>query len=144
MHGGGLETYHRTSGIIYELPQYLLAVVLLAVSQARERADADDVAETPDHGDGLTQVLRLVAVHDDAHLGLEFPAVAVDVQHDGVHAEVQGGLLAAQAGAQRIVEEHQDDGLVLAQMVPGKRIPLDLEGLLEGVIEVSYILYVEE
>ena len=144
MDGGRLKADDRPAGVFDELAEDLLAIILLTVRKAGEGTHADDVAEAPDHGDGLAQVLGLVPVHHHSHLRLELPAVAVDVQHDGVHAEVQRRLLAAQARTQGIVEENQDDGLVGAQMLPGEGVFLDLEGFLEGSAEVSYVLNVEE
>ena len=144
MDRGRFEADDRFAGIFDELPENGLVVVEGLVLQAGERAHSDDVTVAADDRDRLTQMLRLVAVHHHAHLGLKFPAVAVDIEHYRVHSQIHGRLLAAQAGAQAAVEENQNDRLVPAQILPCERGRLDLLRLLKRLAEVAYVTYVEK
>ena len=100
MHGGRLHGEDGTAGVLDELVEHRLGVVVVAVGEPGEGAHADDVAVAAHYGDGLKQVLALVAVHDDAALRLQLPGTGVHVEHDDVHAQVHGGLLRAEARAQ--------------------------------------------
>ena len=100
MHGGGLHGHDGLAAVLHELLHDGLGIVVVAVGEACEGADGDDVAVARHDGDGLEQVLAFVAVHDDAALGLEFPGTLVDVEHDDVHAEVHGSLLCGEACAE--------------------------------------------
>ena len=113
MHRAGFQAYDGPPWIFNKLIQNGFVIIEIFILQAGERANPDDVAVTPDHGYSLPKMLRLVAVHHDSKLGLKFPAVAIDIQHDRVHAKVESCLLAAKASAKAVIEEYEDDGLVL-------------------------------
>ncbi len=81
----------------------------------------------------------LVAVHDYAALGLEFPRALVDIKHDYVHAEIHRSLLSAETGAERRVEEYHHQRLVAAEICICKTVGFDLEGLLDCEIMRAYI-----
>ena len=144
MDRGGLEADDRPAGIVDELLQDGFRIVVGIVLQPREGADADQVAVAPDDRDRLAQVLRLVPVHHHAEAGFQLPALLADVQHDRVQAEVQGGLLAAQARPETAVEENEDDGPVDTEMCPAVRVGLDGRRLGEGFLQVPDIADVEE
>ena len=144
VHGGRFHGEDGASAVTYELVEHGFGVVVFAVGQAGERAHADDVAIAAHHGYGLEQVLALVAVHDDAALGLELPGAGVHVEHDDVHAEVHGGLLRAEARAQAVVEEYHEQRLVLAQLLVLKAVALNLLRLGKGLTEAAEVANVDE
>ena len=139
MHGGTLHEEHRTAAVLDELLEYLLFVVVLAALEAGEGAHTDDVAVAAHHGNSLQKVFALVALHDDSTLGLQFPRPLVHIEHDDVHAEVEGCLLGGEAGAQRVVEEDEHGGLVLAKCLILIAVGLDFESLVEGFAEVANV-----
>ncbi len=141
---GRLHTEHRTSGILNELIQDDLIVVELLALESCKAAHADSVAVASHHGDRFKYVLALVAVHYHAALGLQFPGSLVDVQHYDVHTQVEAGFLGAQAGTQAAVEEHHQQGLVLAQCLVGERILLDVFGLGQSFIQRPDIFYISK
>ena len=116
MTGRGLHAEHRATGVADELVDDPLLIVLGLVLESGEGADTDDVAVGTHDGDGLKQVFGLVAVHDDAALGLKFPRALVDIEYDHVHAEVEGSFLCAQTGAQTGVEKDHHQCLVAAEV----------------------------
>ena len=144
MDRGGLHGEDRPSAVAYELLDDGLGIVVVAVGEAGEGADADDVAVAAHDGDGLKQMLRLVAVHDDAALGLEFPCPLVDVEHDDVHSQVHGSLLRGETGAQRVVEENHQERLVAPQLTIFITILLDLLCLGQCLRQRPQVFYVDE
>ena len=86
-------------------------------------------------------MLALVAVHDNASFGLQFPRALVHVEYYHVHAQVECSLLSAQAGAQAVVEEDEQGGLVASQVLVLKAVGLDLERLIQGCREVTQVGY---
>ena len=89
-------------------------------------------------------MLRFVAVHDNAHLRFKFPALAIDIQHDSIHAEIHCGFLAAESGTEAAVEEQQNYRLVLAEMLPRERCLFYLAGFLQRLLQVADIAYIKE
>ena len=86
-------------------------------------------------------MFALVAVHDDSALGLELPCTLVHVEHDYVHAEVQRRLLRAEPGAQAVVEEHHEQGLVPSELLVGEGMLLHVSGGLHRVVKAAKLLY---
>ena len=86
MHGGGLHGHDGLAAVFDELLHDGLGIVVVAVGEACEGADGDDVAIRTHHGDGFQQVFALVAVHDDSALCLQLPRPGIHVEHDDVHA----------------------------------------------------------
>ena len=141
MPDGGLHAEDRLPGILDELVQDHLVVVVVPGFEAGEGADADHVAHRAHHGNRFQDVLALVPVHHHAAAGLELPGALVHVQDDGVHPQVQGGLLGAQARAQAVVEEHEEDGLVTAERLVREGVRLHEGGLGEGGLQVAQLLH---
>ena len=144
MHRGRLHGEDGLAAVLLELMIDRLGIVVVAVGEACEGTDADDVAVAAHHGDGLQQMLALVAVHDDATFRLQLPRPCIDVEHDDVHAKVHGCLLRREARAQTIVEEHHEQGLVLAQRVVFIAVGLYLLGFNQCLLQVAQILNVKE
>ena len=89
-------------------------------------------------------MLRLVAVHDDAMFGFEFPCACIHIEHNDIHAEVHCRLLCRETSAERVVEEHHQQILVLAEGVVFETVGLDLEGFFKNSIEIAKVGYIQE
>ena len=137
MDSGRFKADDGLAGIFDELAEDSLRVIIFTILQAGETAHSDDVAIACHHRDSLAQMLALVAVHDDTPLRLQLPGPLIDVQHDDVHAQVAGRFLCAQSGAQAVVEEHQQGGLVTTQFCVLVAVLLYLQGLFESLVQVS-------
>ena len=144
MHGGALHEEDGATAVLDELLEDAFFVVVLARFEAGEGTHTDEVAVAAHDGDGFEEVFALVAFHDDAAFGLQFPGTLIDVEHDDVHAEVEGCLLGGEAGAQGVVEEDEHGSLVLAQLLVLIAILFDVESLVEGFAEVADVGYVLE
>ena len=144
VNGGRLHGYHGLAAVAHELADHGFGIVVGAVGESCEGAHGYDVAVACHDGDCFEQVFRLVAVHDYPSLGFQLPCSGVHVEHYHVHAQVHGSLLSAQSGAQRVVEENHQQGLVLAQLLPGKAVALHLLCLGERLVEVAKVVYVEK
>ena len=83
----------------------------------------------------------LIAIHDDTALGLELPSSLVYVEHHDIHAQVHGGLLGREAGAEARIEEEHEQRFVLTQVGIGKTVALNLQGLGYRSVEVANISY---
>ena len=112
--------------------------------QPGEAAHANHVAVAAHHRYGFEQVLALVAVHDNAPLGLQFPCPGVDIEHYHVHAKVHCGLLRAQPCAQAVVEENHHERLVLPKGLEFETVVLYLACLGECLSKVADVFYVDE
>ena len=99
MNGGCFHGEDGTATIFDKLLQNGLGIVVFTVGETGKAADADKVAVTPHHGDGLKQMFTLVAIHDDTAFSFEFPGTCIYVEHDDIHAEVHGSLLGRKTGA---------------------------------------------
>lgn len=139
VHGGRLHGKDGAAAVLLELLKYAFLVVFLLVVEAGKGAHPYQVAVASHHGDGFEHVLALVAVHDHATLGLELPGALVHIEHDYVHSQVHSSFLRAQPGAQAGVEKHHEQGLVLAQVLIGEPIFLDLERLVDSCFQVAYV-----
>ena len=84
-------------------------------------------------------MLALVAVHDNATLGLKFPCSLVYVEYDDIHAEVACRLLRREARAQRVVEKDEETGLVVTQSLILITVFLNLKCFGESLIEVAEV-----
>ena len=89
-------------------------------------------------------MFRLVTIHNDAHFGFQFPAVAVYIQNNRVHPEILRCFLAAQTSSQAIVEKHEDYRLVVTEILPCERSLFHLFRFFEGLPEITYIAYIQE
>ena len=138
-------TFHREdglAGILDELREDHLLVVVLLRLETGKRTHADDVGIAAHHGDGFEQMLGLVAVHHDTALCLEFPGARIHIEHDGVHAEVLRSLLGGETGAKRVVEEDQQAGLVPAQVLKVVAVSLYVQGFTQSDLEVPQVAYI--
>ena len=144
MHRGCLHGKDGLAAVLDELVIDRLGIVVLAVGKTCKGTDAYDIAIAAHDGDGLKQVLALVAIHDDAAFGFQLPCAGIDVEHDDVHAKVQGCLLRAEAGAKTVVEEHHEQGLVLAQSVVLVAVGFYLGCFLKRLLQVAQILYIKK
>ena len=100
MSGRSLHTEHRFAGVLDELVDYHLVVVVLLALELSESTDADHVAVAAHHRNRLKQVLRLVTVHNHSVFCLQLPRSLVHVQDDHVHSQIKCGLLCAESGAE--------------------------------------------
>ena len=100
MHGSRLHGEDGLAAILDKLVEHRLGIVVFTVGQSCKRAHANHVAIAAHDGDGLQQVFRLVAIHDDAPFGLQLPGTCIHVEHNDIHAQVHGSLLGRQTGAQ--------------------------------------------
>ena len=144
VHGGRFHRHNGLSAVLHKLLHDGFGIVVVAVGESGKRADGDDVAIGCHHGNGLEQVLTLVAVHDDASFGLQFPGTLVHVEHDDVHAKVHGCLLRGEACAERIIEEYEQRRFVTAEMLPLETVALHFLRFLEGNAKVADVLYMLE
>ena len=144
VHSGTLHEEDRASAVLDELLENLLLIVVLARLETGKGTHADEVAVATHDGNSFKEVFALVTFHDDTPFGLQFPGTLIDVEHDDVHAEVEGCLLGGEASAQGVVEEDEHGGLVLAQLLILIAILLDVESLVEGFAEVADVGYVLE
>ena len=94
----------------------MLCVVLLTVGESRKSAYADNVAERSHHGNRFQKVLALVAVHDDATLCFQLPSALIYVEYNDVKSQVACRLLRREAGAQTVVEKHEECRLALTEV----------------------------
>ena len=65
-------------------------------------------------------------------------------EHDDVHAQVGGGLLCRQTGAQTVVEEDHQQRLVFAQMLEGIAVFLDFLCFCQRAAQVTKVFYIEK
>ena len=65
-----LHTENRPTGILNELIQDLLVVVVFLAFKTGERTHTNDVTIATHHGNSLQEMLRLITIHDDTPLGL--------------------------------------------------------------------------
>ena len=65
-----------------------------------KRAHTDHIAIATHHRNRLKQMLSLVPVHYHTSFRFKFPCTLIHVEHNHIHAEIHGGLLCAQSGAQ--------------------------------------------
>ena len=144
MHGGGLHGHDGLAAVLHELLHDGLGIVVVAVGEACEGADGDDVAVAAHHRDGLQEMLALIAVHDDTALSLEFPCTGIDIEYDDIHAEVHGSLLCGEARAQGVIEENHQQCFVLAQLLIGEAVGFHLFGFFQSGLQGAEVLYVEE
>lgn len=119
-------------------------VVVLPVFESGKRAHTNQVAVAAHYGDGLEQVLALVAVHNDAAFGFQFPGALVHVEYNDVKPQVAGRFLSAQTGAQTVVEENEQYRAVAAPRFKTVAVGLDFAGFGQRGIERSDITYVQK
>ena len=100
MPGRCLHTEHRFAGVLDELVDYHLVVVVLLALELSESTDADHVAVAAHHRNRLKQVLRLVTVHNHSVFCLQLPRSLIYIQNDYVHSKVQSRLLSAESCAE--------------------------------------------
>ena len=105
--GGRLEADNRHFAMPDEFFQQVFAIVFLAVFECGEGAYAEDVAILSHYGGGVFDVFHGGSVHHGAVLKFQSPALFVHVHHNDVHAQVEGGFLGAEAGAQAGVEKNK-------------------------------------
>ena len=132
---------HRAAGILNELIQDHLIIIVFAGFKTGEGTDADDIAVATHHRDGFQQMLALVPIHHHAVAGFQFPGALVHIQHNHVHSQVLGRFLGAEAGAEAVIEKHQQGGLVPAQLLVGKAVRLHGGRSGQGVLEAAQLLY---
>ena len=138
---GSLHGEDGFAAVLDKLIENLLVVVVFAVFKAGKAAYANQVAVAGHHGDGLQQVFALVAIHDDTTFRLQLPCPLVHVEHDDVHAQVAGSLLRAQSGAQAVVEEDEQTGLVVSQCLELVTRFFNLKSLGQGPVQVAQVEY---
>ena len=144
MHGGCLHGEDGTAAILEELVIYGFGIVILSVCQSGKGTDSDEIAVRAHHRDGFQEVFATVAIHDDPTLGLQFPRSGIHIKHNDIHAQVHCRLLCGETGAQTVIEKHHQQGLVLAQMLPLETVLLYLYGLLQSLVQIAEVLYVQK
>ena len=97
---GSFHREYRTAGVLYELIQYHFVVIVFAVFKTGKGTHSDNIAVTTHYGNGFQQMFRFVTVHDDTALCFQFPGSLIDVQYNDIHAQIEGGFLSAETGAQ--------------------------------------------
>ena len=137
----GLHREDGTTRVADKLLEDALLVVLLLVLELGKGANTDDVAVGAHDRNRLQQVLGLVAIHDHATLRLELPGALINVQNHDIHAEVHRCLLGREAGAEARVEEEHQKRFVATQLRELVAVALQLQGLLDGHLQVADILY---
>ena len=144
MHGGCLHGEDGTAAVLEELVIYGFGIVILTVCQSGKGTDSDEVTVGTHHRDGFQKVLAAVAIHDNSALGLQFPCSGIHIKHNDIHAQVHCSLLCGKTGAQAVIEKHHQQGLVLAQMLPLETVFLYLYGLLQSLVQIAEVLYVQK
>ena len=136
-----LHAEYRFAGILDELVDNHLIVVLLPILKTGKGAYSDHVAVATHHRNGLEKVLRLVAVHDHSTLSLKLPCSLVHIKHNDIHSKVQSSLLSAQTCTKTRVEEDHQQGLVSAELLICERIFLYIFCCLQCLSKVRKLFY---
>ena len=144
MHRGSLHRKHRLAAVLLELMIDGLRIIIVSVRQPGKGSDAYNVAITPHNRNGFQQVLALVAIHDDATLRFEFPRTGIHIEHDNVHAEVHSCFLRAETGAKAVIEEHHEQGLILAKCIVLIAVGFYFSCFPECLLEVTKVFYIKE
>ena len=138
---GGLHGEHGAAGILNELVEDNLVIVVVAVLETGKGAHTDDVAIATHYGNGFEQVFGLVAIHDDATFGFQLPGTLVDVEHNDIHAQVKGCFLGAEAGTQAGIEENHHQRFITSQFHVFETVFLNLECFGQCCFQVADVLY---
>ena len=117
-----LHTEYRLAGIFDELIHNHLIIVVFLILETCKGTHSDHIAVASHYRNRFKQMLRLVTVHDDSALCLQFPCSLIHIQYDYIHTEVQCRLLSTQTGTQTGIEEYHQEGLVAAELLICKRI----------------------
>ena len=107
----------RLTRILYKLIYYCLSIVILPVCQTSKRADAYNIAVASHHRNCFQQMLRLVAIHDDATFCLQLPGSGIDIKDNYIHTQIHCSLLCRKAGTKGVIEKHHQQCLILAKLL---------------------------
>ena len=141
---GRFEVHNRHTGILPEFVDHNFLVISLTVFQLGKCPHRDYVAVLPDHRRRFLYVFGLVAVHHRAIHHFQTPRILRHIHHHHFHAQVLGGLLGAEAGAQAGIEKQQPDGFVVAQVLAGKRIVFGLQAFPHQSWQIGSVLQGDE
>ena len=100
-----LHTENRPTGILNELIQDLLVVVVFLALKTGERTHTNDVTIATHYRDSLQKVLWLITIHNDTPLCLQLPSALVHIKHNGIHTQVHRRLLRRESSTQTGVKE---------------------------------------
>src|SRR5690554_70899 len=137
--GGRFETDDRDAAVLNKLIEYGLAVIVLPLLKARKRTYANDVAILTHHRNRLTQVFRLIAVHNHAKFGLQLPAVLIHIQHNHIHPQIKSRTLRTQAGTETGIKEKKEQGFITTQGLIGVGIAFYGLGLFQSGLKAAQI-----
>ena len=122
----------------------MLCVVLLTVGESRKSAYADNVAERSHHGNRFQEVFTLIAVHNYATLGFQFPSALIYVKHNDVKTQVARRLLRRKACAKTIVEKHKECRFSLTEIFESVTVVFNYFCQGKRVREVAKVFSVKE
>ena len=142
VNGGSFHRKHRAAGVFHKLVENAFLVVVLLVFEACKRAHPNHIAVAAHHRDSLQQMLALVAVHNHATLGFEFPCALVHIKHNHIHAQVHSSLLCAQASTQTGVEKHHQERFVFTESLVREAVLLHFKCFFHSGFQVANIIYV--
>ena len=95
-----LHAYYRFSRQLYELVENLLPIIIRFAGKICKTPHPNNIAITAHYRNCLQNVLRLVAIHYNTPLSLQFPGPLINVKHNHIHSKIEGSLLCAQPCAQ--------------------------------------------